>query len=1007
MERKLRPIWEALDVRNNKQALKLCNALIQKHPAVIIAKVFKALSLVRMGRREEALECMSEVKALKPTDDQVLSTMAMAYKELGEPHIAVTCYEDAWAVDPNNIEIGMQLFFNYAKQCDSVKMQQIAMKLYKQSTKAEHLFWSIASILLQTIDNQVSSGSDAKRMLAVAEGMLLKAHKDGKINNWEALQLYEDVLIQQGKYQNALDVASGPLGDLCPMPAVRLSQRASLLLRLENFAHSNRLYQQLLTKHDADDWAYHVGYLDTLLRLAQTSSQRVQSKPTTETSDQESPYKAHRSVEEGRNFIKQLQQQQESEPISGRKRGPFLAELELEYRLLLAHSETDDAKAVNGGDFEQQQKGRLTLAMVDYYVRFGTRPVCFGDLRPYLVHIASTPTWASDLHNRILAAVPAAASIVHPSALKEQGVRSEDDVRYSLCALFVERVLGVVPSSTTTEQVSGLCDLYDASLALGENLERRERRVGDDALLLVAHILLDRYNSTWDAQHVIDAVVVLEYGMQQSAYNFQFQLLLMRLYLQLGASRPAKHLHARLQLKHIQHDTLSHLVLPDLLRCGDVPTAKKICESIERFHRDAIRDIGENLVVALRQGTLSKVREFVELGLQLQSSAMRSLAAASWINIHLIAKALDLHAATLLFADTHSFPRPDPHGVEVGAAKAKWNDDLQVLVSWNRNTPRSTSAPSQSPSPSPSPDASLTTPPPMGSPTFPVSYRPVPETDADREEIARMHSALALHSLSENRLLWLKVTIAQQTLMRSAMDGTGVGVVAGARPAVHMWPLISMLGATLHSLRVILYEPPSSSSPSPSPSRRLYPKPTKTSPSVAAAMNSPHRSSPSPASTARRVSSPNKTTLSPPPPPPLPSTPSGAPPSVVSEASPMTTTSSSSPAMSEAPFSPPPAMSYPAAEQTQTQTRLPDIVSKSQSSKSPQSLNSSSSSSASSSSGISKKGSSVLRVLEDRPTDEKTPDSVSITPLSVRAAYRRPSVALLPMMTIKPQQVSP
>ncbi len=84
--RKLRPIYDAIDARNYKQALKLTSSLLEKKPTACILKVpvaqraprsarseytsrgqvLKALSLERTGRIEEASVLCDQVSSAEP-----------------------------------------------------------------------------------------------------------------------------------------------------------------------------------------------------------------------------------------------------------------------------------------------------------------------------------------------------------------------------------------------------------------------------------------------------------------------------------------------------------------------------------------------------------------------------------------------------------------------------------------------------------------------------------------------------------------------------------------------------------------------------------------------------------------------------------------------------------------------------------------------------------------------------------------------------------------------------
>lgn len=76
--RKLQPIYNAIDSRNYKMALKLCAKKdLEKWDMV---KALKAHALERTGRADEALELCREVKARNPTDETLLSTICLTFK---------------------------------------------------------------------------------------------------------------------------------------------------------------------------------------------------------------------------------------------------------------------------------------------------------------------------------------------------------------------------------------------------------------------------------------------------------------------------------------------------------------------------------------------------------------------------------------------------------------------------------------------------------------------------------------------------------------------------------------------------------------------------------------------------------------------------------------------------------------------------------------------------------------------------------------------------------------
>ncbi len=73
-----------LDNGNNKKALQEAERVLKKQPDLQCAKVLMALAMQRMGRNAEAEELLEKVMAEKPTRDDVLHSMAIAFKDMNQ-----------------------------------------------------------------------------------------------------------------------------------------------------------------------------------------------------------------------------------------------------------------------------------------------------------------------------------------------------------------------------------------------------------------------------------------------------------------------------------------------------------------------------------------------------------------------------------------------------------------------------------------------------------------------------------------------------------------------------------------------------------------------------------------------------------------------------------------------------------------------------------------------------------------------------------------------------------
>ena len=89
-------------------------------------------------------------------------------------------------------------------------------------------------------------------------------------------------------------------------------------------------------------------------------------------------------------------------------------------------------------------------------------------------------------------------------------------------------------------------------------MDERERQYGDAFIVLAVHYLLDADNR--DDSQIMMCIAVLEYALGASKCNYEFKLLLIRLYYQLGAYQRALDLAETLDVRQIQHDTIRYFL---------------------------------------------------------------------------------------------------------------------------------------------------------------------------------------------------------------------------------------------------------------------------------------------------------------------------------------------------------------------------------------------------------------------------------------------------------------
>ncbi|KAL9122338.1 MAG: hypothetical protein Q9187_001111 [Circinaria calcarea] len=97
------------------------------------------------------------------------------------------------------------------------------------------------------------------------------------------------------------------------------------------------------------------------------------------------------------------------------------------------------------------------------------------------------------------------------------------------------------------------------SLTVGSSLPVSERRPGDEAAILAAigciHLLDNGYTES-----ILRCVAILELLLSHSKHNYTALLMIVRVYLYLGAGSKAAEHYARLDVKHIQNQTISWVI---------------------------------------------------------------------------------------------------------------------------------------------------------------------------------------------------------------------------------------------------------------------------------------------------------------------------------------------------------------------------------------------------------------------------------------------------------------
>ncbi|PLW14579.1 hypothetical protein PCANC_15736 [Puccinia coronata f. sp. avenae] len=204
----------------------------------------------------------------------------------------------------------------------------------------------------------------------------------------------------------------------------------------------------------------------------------------------------------------------------------------------------------------------LDQVVLSYYDQFGDKTCCFDDLSPYLKLLTTVETQKLGV----------ALDQAYEAAIDQS---CETFLRKQINLERIRRSIALLPGNKHVSEAVRLMRRYLKYLPLGNDLPTTTHQPADGMAILAAQALIQ----DWEGPHgsvanLYAAAYILEECLTKSPQQYQARSLLIRLYRLLGNLPRSLTLFYKFGIKHIQHDTLSHLGLD---RCSifythDIPS---------------------------------------------------------------------------------------------------------------------------------------------------------------------------------------------------------------------------------------------------------------------------------------------------------------------------------------------------------------------------------------------------------------------------------------------------
>jgi len=561
IERRLRPIFEALQLHTPKKAIKLCVQAIRKLPGWPAARALKGVAMLMARQRAEAIASVEELRAdidagRVPIDEDAAKKLTLFYRDLRQIHLAAQVWELAWEVDKTNISLGQNAYSLYIRAHLFSEAQRTAVRLMRLDPRKSLTYTMYGAcatwldIQLKNISDNTPDNFNPAIMLKIAAAKVTKALKDAGPPHPEIVRFAVRLYVDAKEFDAGRELLARD--GILMQKTEHIRWCALIEKRSGNSPAAAQLYRKFLTEFDPEDWNTWTQYFQ------------------------------HGNVlEEGKGeaweTIRAAIELAESDRYRKRLRGPYLAKMEL----LMREAKTEE----------------LRDEVVDFFAHFASKVVCAKDLRPFVVYLVNNGE-DDDLFEKLKAVV------------KEDG-STTSDVMLCWLLLWVGRL---------DLSVEELVERYKT----GSAKENNQGMVSDGYITFACHVLLpskkgiDRYG---DRKALVEAVMLLEYGLAQSRYNYHFKILLIVLYMELGYTERGFAVWDALEVKHVQMATLSYLVQQPLFAAANYDGLRDLFLSMDSLWEEIDKELPNSFNTGFTKGSFNTTANIVLFRHRLQRSA--------------------------------------------------------------------------------------------------------------------------------------------------------------------------------------------------------------------------------------------------------------------------------------------------------------------------------------------------------------------------------------------------
>ncbi len=244
---------------------------------------------------------------------------------------------------------------------------------------------------------------------------------------------------------------------------------------------------------------------------------------------------------------------------------------------------------------------KLLDLMCAYFSRFGHKSVCVSDLKLFVLSLETEEQ--KDFLSRCMATVEVNEDGVPKSVCSFRRNNffyfhissfQLDEVNRHVCLYMLERFSGQ-HQSLSPERGGALAEelqrLFFACQDMASACTPNELRPSDMYLVIASHVLWQLWTDTGSDAYFWKAVVPMEHALRQSRPNYHIRFMLVKFYNHAGAVGQADTVHQHLELKHIQLDSLGHLLIRHIFTQAHFKKASIMCGNALKFYTSNFKEV--------------------------------------------------------------------------------------------------------------------------------------------------------------------------------------------------------------------------------------------------------------------------------------------------------------------------------------------------------------------------------------------------------------------------------